>query len=118
MRDLPGNYGTATFSSALTRLRNDSYPVVLCARDLPLGDWKDLLEHSRRLPDPPYVIVTARHADEDLWAEALNLGAYDVLAKPFYPNEVVRVVGMACLRWHRERRHAAPRKIVRQMAIV
>jgi len=36
--------------------------------------------------------VTSRLADERLWAEALNLGAYDVLAKPFDSTEAMRVV--------------------------
>ena len=38
-------------------------------------------------------------ADERLWAEALNLGAYDVLAKPFDRTEVMRVVSMAWMHW-------------------
>ena len=101
-------FGTSTLSSALNRLRQVPCPVVLCACDLPLGSWKDVLEHSRRLANPPYLIVTARHADEYLWSEALNLGAYDVLGKPFHPDEVIRVVSMACLRWRLERRHGVP----------
>jgi hypothetical protein len=35
--------------------------------------------------------VTSRLADERLWAEALNLGAWDVLAKPFDADEVIRI---------------------------
>jgi DNA-binding NtrC family response regulator len=46
-------------------------------------------------------------ADEHLWAEALNLGAYDVLAKPFDPTEVVRTLSQAWL--HRASRHARKR---------
>jgi len=106
----------STLSSALTALRQVQYPVVLCERDLPLGDWKDLLDHSNRLANPPLVIVTSLHADEYLWAEALNLGAHDVLAKPFYPPEVMRVVTLACLRWCRDRQPAAPNAILRQAA--
>ena len=41
------------------------------------------------------MIVTSRLADERLWAEALNLGAYDVLAKPFDRTEAMRVVAAA-----------------------
>ena len=43
--------------------------------------------------------MTSRAADERLWAEALNLGAYDVLAKPFDRTEVMRVVSMAWMHW-------------------
>jgi len=51
------------------------------------------------LPDPPFLVVTSRLADDRLWAEALNLGAYDVLAKPFDKTEVNRIVRSAWLRW-------------------
>ena len=47
------------------------------------------------LPRPPLQIVTSRLANDRLWAEALNLGAYDVLPRPFDPAEVLRSVGMA-----------------------
>jgi len=39
-------------------------------------------------------------ADEVLWAEVLNLGGYDVLAKPFNSNEFIRVISMA---WRRSK---------------
>ncbi len=88
----------STLSSALRTLRQLRCPVVICERDLPLGDWKDLLEHTRQLTSPPLLIVASRHADDSLWAEALNLGAYDVLAKPFDRHETVRVIASACFR--------------------
>jgi DNA-binding NtrC family response regulator len=46
------------------------------------------------------LIVTSRLADDRLWAEALNLGAYDVIAKPFDASEVVRIAGLACAHWN------------------
>jgi DNA-binding response OmpR family regulator len=61
---------------------------VIAERDLPLGDWKDLLAAIRLLPDPPLLIVTSRLADEYLWAEVLNLGGHDVIAKPFLLAEL------------------------------
>jgi DNA-binding response OmpR family regulator len=88
-----------TLSSALDILNRICCTAVICERDLPVGSWKDLLEQTQQLPKPPSLIVTSRHADERLWAEALNLGAYDVLAKPFDANEILHVVGLACGRW-------------------
>jgi len=55
--------------------------------------------HISHQPDPPLVIVTSHLADERLWAEALNLGAYDVLAKPFDAIEVGRILGLAWQHW-------------------
>jgi DNA-binding NtrC family response regulator len=76
--------------------------VILCEANLPDGNWKQLLEGFSSTANPPDLIVTSRVADEHLWAEVLNLGGYDVLAKPFDPEEVCRVVGLAC-EHHRER---------------
>jgi DNA-binding response OmpR family regulator len=45
---------------------------------------------SATLTDPPLLIVSSRLADEHLWAEALNLGVFDVLAKPFQSEEVLQ----------------------------
>jgi CheY-like chemotaxis protein len=50
--------------------------------------WISGIVHALCPPDPPMLIVTSRLADDYLWAEALNLGAYDVLAKPFDASEV------------------------------
>jgi DNA-binding response OmpR family regulator len=82
---------------ALPILRNNRIPIVLCESGLPDGTWKDLLNQLGNSNDAPLLIVTSRHADERLWAEALNLGAWDVLSKPFDNSEVIRVVDYA---WH------------------
>ncbi|HYW47181.1 MAG TPA: response regulator [Bryobacteraceae bacterium] len=87
----------ATLRSALTTLRQRRFPIVICECDLLPGSWKAVLEQLSRDPVHPYLIVTSRLADDRLWAEALNLGAYDVLAKPFDSQEVSRVVDSA---WH------------------
>lgn len=81
--------------------------VVLCERDLPSGTWQELWEQVSTSPRPPFLIVTSRVADERLWAEALNLGAYDVLAKPFDRTEVTRVVSLAWLHWRDQQRDEA-----------
>jgi len=51
------------------------------------------------VPDPPPLIVTSRLADERLWAEVLNLGAFDVIAKPFDRMETMRVISAAWRAW-------------------
>ena len=78
----------------------ECHPVaVLCDTESRPGTWRDLLGHTAHSPDAPRLIVTSRLADETLWAEVLNLGAYDVLAKPFEAEEVCRILGMACRQW-------------------
>jgi DNA-binding response OmpR family regulator len=85
--------------SALNYLRRHRIPVVLCDRTLSDGTWKDVYYQLLELPEVPLLIVTSRLADDSLWAEVLNLGAYDVLAKPYERTELVRVVGSAWLHW-------------------
>lgn len=100
-------YCARTYREAVTLLCRDRIAVVLCERDLPDGKWKDLLSQVAPLSDPPCLIVTSRVADEYLWAEVLNLGGYDVLAKPFDVQEVRRVVTLACEHWSRQHGAAA-----------
>ena len=80
---------------AVTFLCLDRVPVIVCERDLPDGTWKDILGNTAELTEPPALIVTSRLADDYLWAEVLNLGGYDVLAKPFREPEVKRVLAAA-----------------------
>ena len=47
--------------------------------------------------------MASRFADDYLWVEALNLGAYDVLAKPFDITELTRSLSLAWLRSQRQR---------------
>lgn len=103
-------YAAHSLGSASTMLRESVAPVVITERDLPVGSWRDVLEVMQLLPSPPLVIVTSLHADEHLWAEALNLGAYDVVAKPFRKTELTRVLNSA---WMRRRQASASRSRVK-----
>jgi len=90
-RDLP---------TALALIRKHHIAVVLCERELQKETWFDLIENVNTIPESPSVIVASRMADEHLWAEALNVGAWDVLAKPFDKVEVIRSVQAAWQRWY------------------
>ncbi len=77
-------------------MRESAAEVVVCEAELPDGCWRDILDCANSLDEPPSVIVASRLADERLWAEVLNEGGYDLLAKPFVPAEVLWVVMLAC----------------------
>lgn len=86
-------------------------PVVICEDSLPDGDWKRLLAEVDQSAVRPSLIVCSRLADERLWAEVLNLGAFDLLlGAPFVPEEVLRVTQSAWLAFNRA---AQPRSIPR-----
>ena len=89
-----------TLSFALDLLEQQEITVVLCERSLVTGTWFDMLEHITAMRNAPSLIVTSRLANDRLWAEALNLGAWDVLAKPFDRSEVLRSVKSGWQHWH------------------
>lgn len=88
-----------TVPAAMSFLAENHAPVVICERELGTGTWRDVLDAAVFLPQPPNVVVTSRLADDYLWAEALQLGAYDVLAKPFKTEDVIRIAIWAARRW-------------------
>ena len=83
---------------ARAQLRQDHYDVILTEAALPDGNWLDALHLARECPKDIEVIVTDPHADARLWSQALNLGAYDLIAQPFYAPEVCRILHNACTR--------------------
>jgi DNA-binding NtrC family response regulator len=87
-----------TLQQARTKLQQDRYDVILTESTLPDGRWLDVLHLARECPDDLKVIVTDPLADAHFWAEALNMGAYDLLAQPFYEPEVRRILYNACTR--------------------
>ena len=94
-------------SSATAILKYVPVSVVLCECDLNPGNWKDLLQEISVFTVPPSLIVTSRLADDALWGEVLNLGGYDLLAKPFELAEVVHSVSLAWWHWSSRRALAA-----------
>ena len=77
-------------------LRRRRFAVILWDSDCMGTGWQSFAtDRGAGSRGSPALIVTSRTADASLWAEALNLGAWDVLAKPFEPQEVRRVLSMA-----------------------
>jgi FixJ family two-component response regulator len=102
---------TRTYPQTQTALRASSVGVVISESLLCDGHrWTDLLSEMQEMKYPPPLIVADRLADESLWAEVLNLGGFDLLAKPFEEKEVLHAVSTACRRCESERRTAALRK--------
>jgi DNA-binding response OmpR family regulator len=89
-----------TVDSVLETVRRELVGIVVFDHDGLIDHWKELLDEFSAIPHAPLLIVTSRLADDRLWVEALNLGAYDVLSKPFDRAEVSRIAGLACAQWH------------------
>ena len=65
--------------------------VVLCDDELPDGNWRPIVDKAGDRP----VLVFSRFADESLWCDVLDSGAYDLLLMPFNKEEVRRVTAAA-----------------------
>jgi DNA-binding NtrC family response regulator len=102
-------YEASTSAAALSLLGRhaDEICAIVCERELSEGSWRDFLNLPVISRRSPFVIVTSGLADNRLWAEVLNLGGYDVLMKPFYAEEVVRIIDGAYRNWRRDREPAA-----------
>ena len=87
-----------SLQQARKQLQAEDYDVVLTDAALPDGKWLDVLHMVRESSREPEVIVTDQQADARFWSEALNLGAYDLLAQPFFEPEVRRILHNACAR--------------------
>jgi DNA-binding response OmpR family regulator len=111
MLDLPSSslLKSDTASTVYSLLVGHNVSVIICERDVLPGSWVEVLIQAARLPHPPLLVVTSALADERLWAEALNVGAWDVLPKPLIAAEVVRVVSVARERWHDQRKNPGGR---------
>jgi two-component system response regulator AtoC len=75
--------------AALALLEAQPVDLVLCDLRMPGLDGLALLPQIvRRLPGVPVVLMSA-YGSADLAVEAMQRGAYDYLAKPFQPSEVL-----------------------------
>ena len=80
---------------ALTNIRQRSFDVVISDLRLPGMDGVELLREMRRLGlDVPVVLMTA-YASVPTAVEAMKLGAFDYIQKPFNPEELEILVERA-----------------------
>ena len=88
-----------TCGEAWEALTADKAPVVLCDRDLPGADWRDIVHMMASCPHRPCAMLLSKVADDYLWNEVIARGGYDVLAKPLREDEVTRAVRLAWTYW-------------------
>ncbi len=74
--------------TAISRIKSESWAVLLVDLKMPGVDGLQVLEEARKLrPDASVIIMTA-YATVDTAVQAMKLGAYDYLVKPFEPEEL------------------------------
>lgn len=78
--------------AALRKLEESNVDVLLCDINMPRIDGMELLRRVHQRPNPPEVIMLTGQATVETAVEAMKLGAYDYLTKPYSITELdVRV---------------------------
>lgn len=87
----------ASGTHALTRFAADGPDLDLVVTDLTMPGCSGLevLREAKKLPSRPSVIMITAFATTNTAVEAMKLGAYDYLVKPFKTDEFVLVIGRA-----------------------
>jgi two-component system response regulator HydG len=82
-------------AAALQLVQQRAFDVVLTDLRMPGVDGMDVLREAQRLAPETQVIVMTAYGTIESAVEAIRLGAYDFLAKPFKEDELLLRVGKA-----------------------
>src|SRR3954449_10461139 len=81
--------------AALRKLEEGNVDVLLTDISMPRMDGMELLRRVHQRPNPPEVIMLTGHATVETAIEAMKLGAYDYLSKPYHITELDALVKQA-----------------------
>ncbi len=73
---------------ALEKAGSGSYDYILCDIKMPVMGGMEFLKNAGKLLGETTVIMMSAYGTIDLAVEAMKLGAYDFISKPFKPDEV------------------------------
>jgi DNA-binding NtrC family response regulator len=86
---------SADGEAALKLLEESNVDVLLCDINMPRMDGMELLRRVHQRPNPPEVVMLTGHATVETAIEAMKLGAYDYLSKPYHITELDALVKQA-----------------------
>ena len=92
------SYKVETFASgqaALERIKQEAFDLVITDLKMPGLSGTDVLKSIKEIhPDLPVIFITG-YSSVDNAVEVMKLGAVDYIAKPFTPEEMLRVIKTA-----------------------
>ena len=97
----------ATAEEGLEVAKGRLFEVVLLDLHLPGMNGLEMLERLRELPQSPETVVLTGRPDLDTAVEAIKLGAYDYLSKPFDAFKLVSTLKNAAAKYRLKRENAA-----------
>lgn len=81
--------------AAIALLKEQPTPLVICDRDISGETWRDVLAKIVALPQAVCILLASGVVDDYLWHQVIRHHGYDVVAKPFRPEELRRAVTFA-----------------------
>ena len=88
-----------TCDEAWNALSESKAPVVLCDRELPAAEWRDVIQRMVSSAHRAYAILVSKVADDYLWNEVIRKGGHDLLTTPLREEEVLRAIRLAWFYW-------------------
>jgi DNA-binding NtrC family response regulator len=85
----------ARVSECQEALQTQNIFLIFCDRRLSDGNYRDVLAAMRASQSRARVIVTSRLADWDEYLDALHHGAFDLIASPCQPTDVLWAIVQA-----------------------
>lgn len=76
-------------------LQSQNISLIFCDRRLSDGNYRDVVTAARNARRPAKVVVTSRLADWDEYLDALHHGAFDLIASPCQPTDVLWAIVQA-----------------------
>lgn len=98
-----GNWGYAVAiardgDEALRKIRMERFDIVITDLMMPGMDGLTLLQRIKELDGDALVIIITGYATIETAVKAIDIGAYDYIAKPFRLDELMIVIKNACER--------------------
>jgi DNA-binding NtrC family response regulator len=98
----PHNWTVLSASScgeAWDLLNRYKAPIVICDREFPGAEWRDVIQMMSSATHLVYAILVSKVADDYLWSEVIRHGGYDLLAAPLREESLLRAVRLASSYW-------------------
>lgn len=99
--------------AAREKLEAERFDLVITDQRMPDGEGLDLLTFARELDPTLPIVFFSAYATVELAVDAMRLGAFDVIPKPFTPETIEAVVARALERTHLLRENEELKRTVR-----
>ena len=99
---------------ALQKITVSPYDQILCDIRMPKMDGLDFLNEAKKVGIDSTIIMMSAYGTVDIAIEAIKLGAYDYISKPFKPDEIILTLKKAEERERLRRENELLRKEVKK----